>query len=98
MLINKRLHIVDPIVRRSVRQILRRKMTSNSIDGRCLNLIRRVYNNIKSRIKTETNTSAYFPCFTWVRQGVNFYPFLFAIFFNDLESYLNNNAVWGAKV
>ena len=73
------------------------KMTSYSIDGKCLNLIRNLYNNIKSQIKTETNTSAYFPCFTGVRQGENLSPFLFAIFLNDLGSYLNNNAVPGLR-
>ena len=72
-------------------------MTSYSIDGKCLNQIRNLYNNIKSRIKTETNISAYFPCFTGVRQGENLSPFLFAIFLNDLESYLNSNAVPGLR-
>ena len=57
------------------------KMTSYS---KCLNLIRNLHNNIKSRIKTETNTSAYFPCLTGLRQSESLSPFLFAIFLNDL--------------
>ena len=41
-----------------------------------------MYKDIKSNSKSD-----YFPCDNGVRQGENLYPFLFAMFLNDLEDF-----------
>ena len=58
-------------------------------------LIRNMYNNIKSRIKTKDGTSPFFPCCNGVRQGENLSPFLFSIFLNDLEHYFSTHNISG---
>jgi hypothetical protein len=44
-----------------------------------------MYQNIKSRIQYNKETSNYFECNAGVRQGENLYPFLFSLYLNDLE-------------
>lgn len=51
-----------------------------------LNVIQNMYKNIKSNINI--SKSDYFPCNNGVRQGENMSPFLFAVFLNDLEIFL----------
>ena len=64
------------------------KLQKYNINGKCLNLIKSMYNNIKSRIVTQEGNSAYFPCNKGVRQGENLSPILFSFFLNDLEAFL----------
>lgn len=42
-------------------------------------------------IAVNNNFSAYFPCRIGVRQGENLSPFLFALFLNDVESFLKTS-------
>ena len=56
------------------------KLQKYNINGKCLNLIKSMFNNIKSRIVTQDGNSAYFPCNKGVRQGENLSPILFHIF------------------
>ena len=58
------------------------------------NVIYNMYQNIKSRIVYNGKVSNYFDCNNGVRQGENLSPFLFSLYLNDLEQYLDeNNAI-----
>ncbi|MEW8548531.1 MAG: reverse transcriptase family protein [Candidatus Thiodiazotropha sp.] len=65
-----------------------RKLLFNSIKGKFFQIIYKMYDNIKSCVKHNNQTSAYFPCQCGVRQGENLSPLLFAIYLNDLETFL----------
>ena len=65
-----------------------RKLLFNSIKGKFFQIIYKMYENIKSCVKHNNKTSAYFPCQCGVRQGENISPLLFAIYLNDLETFL----------
>jgi hypothetical protein len=53
-------------------------------------IIQNMYKNIKSNIVYYNDKSKFFLCDNDVRQGVNMYPFLFALFWNDLENFMEN--------
>ena len=54
-----------------------------------------MYNGSKSRIAFNGEFSEYFPCKTGVRQGENLSPLLFALYLNDLETFLLQHNVAG---
>ena len=60
-----------------------------------LNVIQNIYKDIKSNIIFNNSKSDYFQCDNGIRQGENLSPFLFAIFLNDLEDFLENHNVTG---
>lgn len=53
------------------RQGLWIKMLEHKINGKCYQVIQNMYANIKSNISTHDGSTAYFPCFSGVRQGEN---------------------------
>ena len=61
------------------------KKISFGITGKLFNVIRNIYNNIKSCVQENGQKSDYFSCYTGVRQGENLSPLLFALYLNDLE-------------
>ncbi len=65
-------------------------MQTIGIEGKFLNLVKSVYNNIKSCVQCNNEVSNYFPCNNGVRHEENLSPLLFSIFFNDIESHLLN--------
>ena len=71
------------------RERLWEKLEQHRINGKCLRLIQNMYQNIKSNVHANNQSSAYFPCYSGVRQGENLSPFLFTIFINDLRSFLD---------
>jgi hypothetical protein len=71
------------------------KLLINNINGKMLNVIQNIYKDIKSNIIFNNSKSDYFPCDNGIRQGENLSPFLFAIFLNDLEDFLENHNVTG---
>jgi hypothetical protein len=73
------------------------KLQKERINGKCFQVIYKMYENIKSKIKTHEGTSDFFNCDNGVRQGVNLSPFLFSIFLNDLEMYLTDHQVQGVN-
>lgn len=72
-----------------------RKLIESNINGKCFNLIKNMYNNIKSCVCVNGCFSDYFMPTLGVRQGENLSPFLFAIYLNDLDSFLRQNNVTG---
>jgi len=44
-----------------------------------------LYQNLKSRVKSEDNISEEFTCNVGVRQRESLSPFLFAVYINDIE-------------
>jgi len=61
------------------------------------NVILNLYNNIKSRIVYNDTVSNFFPCLNGVRQEENLSPFLFALYLNDLDTYLTGKNAQGLK-
>jgi hypothetical protein len=79
------------------RQGLWQKLLKYNINGKCFTVIKNMYHNIKSRIKSNNEYSDFFPCMNGVRQGENLSPLLFAIYLNDLENYLCSENVKGIE-
>jgi hypothetical protein len=58
-----------------------RKLQNCEIKGKCFKIIYyNMYNDIKSCVQYNGSQSNFFPCLTGVRQGENWFPFLFSIF------------------
>ena len=66
------------------------KLLLNNMNGNMYNIIVNMYSGTKSCISYNDCKSEFFPCNNGVRQAENLSPFLFAVFMNDLESYLTN--------
>ena len=64
------------------------KLLRSGISGKLYNVIVNMYNNIKSCVNCDGQTSEYFFTTNGVRQGENLSPFLFALFVNDIEQFL----------
>ena len=54
-----------------------------------------MYQGIKSRIVCDGQQSDYFVCNNGLRQGENLSPFLFSLYLNDLEDFMNMNNAHG---
>jgi exonuclease III len=68
-----------------------KKVLDSNIKGKMFNVIHNMYKHAKSRVSVGGNLSNSFPCNIGVRQGENLSPLLFAIFLNDLESFLSQH-------
>lgn len=71
------------------------KLLKNGVNGKFLNILKNMYNDIKSCVRTEEGLSDFFTCECGVRQGENLSPLLFSIYLNDLENYLFENSCKG---
>ena len=74
------------------------KLLSNYINGKIFRVIDNMYKNIKSCVSFNGLQSSFFQSFRGVRQGENLSPILFAIFLNDLESFMANNGATGINL
>ena len=74
------------------------KLISNNINGKIFRVIHNMYKNIKSCVSFNGVQSSFFQSFRGVRQGENLSPILFAIFLNDLESFMANNGATGLNL
>jgi hypothetical protein len=59
------------------------------MNGKCFNVIKSMYQHIKSCVTKKGANSGFFSCSIGDRQGENVSPFLFAVFINDLETFLD---------
>ena len=60
-------HVLKPFVKSTPG--LWQKLLQYNINGKCFNVIRSLYANIKSKVMTDNDSSAYFPCMNGSRQG-----------------------------
>ena len=64
------------------------KLIKEGVTDKILNVAFQLYQNVKSCVELNGKKSDYFCCNIGVRQGDSLSPLLFAVFVNDLESYL----------
>ena len=81
-----------------VRDIIWYKLIKLGINGKILNVIKSMYNNVKSKIKLNNTPSDEFNSYLGVRQGESLSPFLFAMYLNDLELELSTNGCHGIDI
>ena len=67
------------------------KLVSVNINGKCLHLIKNMYNDIKSCVRVGKTCSNLFPCLNGLRQGENLSPILVSIYLNDLHDFFSNS-------
>jgi len=60
------------------------RLVENGIYGKLLHVLRSMYSQLKSCIKTPEGLSEYFRCEIGIRQGCMFSPFLFILYINEL--------------
>ena len=65
------------------------KLLSFNINGKVLQIIRNMYHNAKSCVRTNSGLTEFFSCDVGVRQGDNLSPLFFALYLNDLEEYIS---------
>ena len=66
--------------------------------GKILNVIKSMYQNVKSKVKLNNSLSDGFECNLCVRQGECLSPFLFAMYLNDLEEEFINKGSEGIDI
>ena len=71
-----------------VRENMWYKLLKYGIRGKIIDIIRSMYENIKSRVKYDNQLSNDFTCLLGVRQGECLSSFLFSMYVNDLEETL----------
>ena len=74
-----------------------KKLLDQGIDGKVIRIIMNMYEEAKSCVKSSDGLTNFFKCETGVRQGENLSPFLFAIFLNDLERFLEDSGFRGLQ-
>ena len=80
------------------RDILWYKLIKIGVRGRMLDMIKSMYETVKSKVKSNNTLSEAFSCNIGVHQGECLSPFLFAMYVNDLEQELDNNGVSGIDI
>ena len=70
-----------------------KKLLFNSINGKFFRVIFNMYENIKSCVRTNDETSIFFPSECGVRHGENLSPLLFSLYLNDLENFIISGGV-----
>ena len=69
-----------------------RKLLFNSVNGNFFTIVY-MHENIKSCVRINDETSAFFPSECGVRQGENLSPLLFSLYLNDLENFIISGGV-----
>ena len=69
------------------------KLVKHGIQGRCFNVIPGMSISVKSCISVNGKLSPLFECNMGVKQGENLSPIIFALFLNDIGSFMNNSAL-----
>ncbi len=81
-----------------VRDNLWYKLIKTGIRGKILNIIKSIYDNLKTRVKCFNDLSEAYECMLGVRQGESLSPFLFSMFLNDLEDTYLSKGIQGIDV
>ena len=67
------------------------KLLNSGISGKIFTVITNIYGDTKSCVRHNNLLSELFSCVIGVRQGENLSPLLFALYLNDLRTYLSNS-------
>ncbi len=67
------------------------KVVQSGVCGKVLDVLKNMYQNVKSCVMVNGKCSEFFNSQIGVRQGENLSPMLFAMYVNDLEKYLIDN-------
>lgn len=67
------------------------KLFNIGLGGKIVNIIRSMYRSVRTKVVNNNESSESFPCTLGVRQCEWLPPFLFAIYVNDLETYLHED-------
>ena len=70
-----------------------RKLIFKSVNGKFFKIVYNMYENIKSCVRINNETSAFFPSECGVRQGENLSPLLFSMYLDDLENFIISGGV-----
>ncbi|MCG8045176.1 MAG: reverse transcriptase family protein [Candidatus Thiodiazotropha taylori] len=81
-----------------VRDVVWYKLLKIGVRGKMLDIIKSIYQNVKSKVKHNNKLSSSFTCNIGVRQGECLSPFLFSMCVNDLEEELMINGVNGIVI
>jgi hypothetical protein len=74
------------------------KLLNYGIKGKVYRVVNSLYQNVKSCICLNGTRSEYFESVIGVRQGENLSPLLFALYINDMESYLLERGATTLKI
>ena len=74
------------------------KLYRSGIDGKLLQIIRDMYNKVKSCVKTCNNYSEFFEYAIGLRQGEIMSPIMFSLYLEDLELFLQDDITCGLKI
>ena len=80
------------------RVIIWYKLIKLGVRGKMLNVIRSMYNSVKSKVKYNNELSSDFDSYLGVRQGECLSPFLFSMYLNDIEDEFYLNGVEGIDI
>ena len=72
-----------------------KKLLTYGVNEKFMTLIRPIYSQVKSCVRSKYGITKFFKFTKGVRQGCLLSPLLFALFLNDLEDYLKENGASG---
>ena len=81
-----------------VRENIWYKLLNYGVKGKIIDVIRSMYENIKSKVKYDNRLSNDFTCLLGTRQGECLSPFLFSMCVNELEEKLAGDGFKGVEV
>ena len=74
------------------------KLLTHGIQGKTFDVIKNMYNEIKSCVTVNGCSSGFFKCQQGVRQGENLSPLLFSVYLNDLDYFMHTSGCKGLEV
>ncbi len=99
---NKRLYVIFVDMMKCFDSIYRNgmwlKLYNSGIQGKILRIVKDMYCNVKSCVKSCSNYSDYFNYAVGLRQGEVMFPLLFSLFVADLEMFLQQDVQSGMPI
>ena len=74
------------------------KLIKSVVHGKLLKVLRFMYANLKSCVRTHSGLTEYFQCTVGTRQGCMLSPFLFALYISELVDMIKNEGCQGIYV